>query len=894
DEAARSTPERIGPFAIRGLIGEGGMGYVLEGEQVTPRRRVAIKVLHAGLVSSSALRRFAYEGEILARLDHPGFARVIESGTFDDGRGPQPYLAMEFVEGVPVTRFADENGLGVEQRLRLFIELCDAVHHAHQRGVIHRDLKPSNILVGPEGAPKILDLGIARLAGTGEVTMHTQAGQIVGTVAYMSPEQARGEVDTIDTRSDVYTLGLLLYELLAGRLPYDVTTRSVHAAIRVIVDVAPAALASIRPGLDRDLSTIASKALEKEPDQRYASAAELAGDLRRFLAREPILARPATRSYVLRQFARRNPLLVGVAATAVLAVSVALVVALVALGSERTARAAESEARQRAERESAAVAAMNRFVLRDMIEAASPLRGGRDLRLIDMLDVAIPRIDTTFADQAYVRETVRASLGGVYQELGLLSESAQLLREATVGLERELGPDDVRTLDAKYKLMLCLASLDPPRAVELADELCERETRLHGESGVRTLRVRGDRAALLTMLGETERGIAESRRVLGQARETLGAGHESTLEALHKLATNLGVAGEFEESERLLRDYLALIEPVRGAGDHDVIQGRMALARTLLDRGAIEEAEPLAKQVLAASLATYGPRAAYTLDAKRALATHYHDAGQPELATALHEELCRDTEAEYGALHPLTLFHKSERAINLRKLGRLEEAATVARELVDARVRACGEQHADVALALDVLGSILMDMNDLRAADEFETRARDTACATFGEDDPRYADILFNLGTLLIRSEQHARALEIFHEMVELDTRFRGPWHPFVGTSRLQRAKSLAVLGRLEESALEFDAALAVFRADGESSRRMLHETSALAGGVYMKLGRFDEARTLLVDAWDGLWSLDDRRRLARSRVADKLIELGRLTGTPVDSLVLEAAGALQ
>ncbi len=313
---------QFGRYTIVRLLGQGGMGAVYEAQQESPRRSVALKVIRGGWLSAQMLRRFEHESQVLGRLQHPGIAQVYEAGSVRDegGRsgGVTPFFAMELIKGVPLTEYAAAKNLGTRERLELVARICDAVYHAHQKGVIHRDLKPGNILVDESGQPKILDFGVARATDSDiqQTTMQTDIGQLIGTVPYMSPEQVGGNPDELDTRSDVYALGVIAYELLAGRLPYDLQKKMIHEAVRVIREEDPTRLSAINRTLRGDIETIVAKALEKDKGRRYQSAEALGSDIRRYLKDEPIAARPASTWYQAAKFARRNKVLVGgVAAT---------------------------------------------------------------------------------------------------------------------------------------------------------------------------------------------------------------------------------------------------------------------------------------------------------------------------------------------------------------------------------------------------------------------------------------------------------------------------------------------------------------------------------------------------------------------------------------------------
>ena len=358
--AADWKPEAIGEFRIVRVVGEGGMGVVYEARQEEPSRTVALKVIRPGLATPDVLRRFRQEAHALGRLQHPGIAQIYETGTADTPFGPQPYFAMEFIRGQSLRAYAEQHHPSVRHRLELIARICDAVHHAHQRGLIHRDLKPSNILIDDTGQPKVLDFGVARLTDSDvHATHRTDLGQLIGTLAYMSPEQVTADPLELDIRSDVYALGVILYELLAGRLPYTISTR-IPEAVKTIQQEDPQRLSSVSRSYRGDLETIAAKALEKDKNRRYGSAAALAADIRRYLGNEPISARPASATYQLQKFARRHRALM----TGIVAVVLALTAGIVATTREALrarraeglaeARAVEAgEQRQRAEAQSA-------------------------------------------------------------------------------------------------------------------------------------------------------------------------------------------------------------------------------------------------------------------------------------------------------------------------------------------------------------------------------------------------------------------------------------------------------------------------------------------------------------------------------------------------------------
>jgi tetratricopeptide (TPR) repeat protein len=560
--------EKIGRYRIVRLIGEGGMGAVYEAEQEQPRRTVALKVIKPGMASPELLRRFAQESQALARLQHPGIAQIYEAGTADTGHGPQPYFAMEFIRGEGLRDYAEKQRLNSRQRLEIVVKVCDAVHHAHQRGLIHRDLKPGNILVDETGQPKILDFGVARVTDSdAQATMQTDVGQLVGTLAYMSPEQVLADPLELDIRSDVYALGVILYELLAGRLPYNVS-KKLHEALNTIREEDPSKLSSINRSFRGDIETIAAKALEKDKARRYASAAELAADITHYLKDEPIIAQPPTTRYQLQKFARRHRALVGGIA-AVFAVLMAGVVVSTwqavragraenaalrdrdrASAAERTATVARDEAltakgvavaaesqakldrdkavaeKQRADTESATAKAVTEFLQKNLFEQVT------GLSVSGALDRAAGRIDGTFDTQPAVEAGVREAVAQAYMSLALY-DKARLQLERALPLRRRAQGEEDDTLKTMHLLATAYANQRKfAEAESLLAKIVEIHKRSFGPAHVDTLKYELDLAAIYLVDEKLEKAEPIAVDVVETRRRIPESGVKDTVSAL--------------------------------------------------------------------------------------------------------------------------------------------------------------------------------------------------------------------------------------------------------------------------------------------------------------------------------------------------------------------------
>ncbi len=697
---AQPVPERVGHFHLVRRIGEGGMGEVWEAEQSEPvRRLVAIKLIKPGMDSKEIVARFEAERQALAVMDHPGIAHVYDGGASESGR---PYFVMELVRGSPITEYCDRHRLSLARRLELFVPVCRAVQHAHQKGVIHRDLKPSNILVseredGP--LPVIIDFGIAKatgqqLAGRAQATV---SGQLVGTPEYMSPEQVDPTTADIDTRTDIYSLGVVLYDLLSGELPIQDEPGSgfLHLQQRILVEDPPrpstlllrrgpraAAIAARRgtdPGslaraLRGDLDSIVMKALEKDRVRRYETANALALDIGRFLAHEPIAARPPSKRYRALKFVRRNRLGVALAsllALALFAGSIGTTVGLVQ--TRREARKANRE-RQKAEE-------ITEF-LKGMLSQVSPEKAqGREITVRDALDVASAGI-AQFGGEPEIEAELRLTIGGVYSDLGHFDRALPHLERAAALLDAQFGPDHLETIRAHNRRGRCYLGLARPedaaalwaamlpvyrekwgpehadtlvlmqnlaaahqelRRYDLAEpllvQLLEARRRTLGPEHPQTTATLNNLGMLCLDSGRYERAQAHLAEALHIRRATLGATNPRTLGSASNLGDLYLRTGRHAEAEELLREADEGLRHVVGADHPDTLDTVRKRAENLLRLGQLEAAERLALEAWQGLNTRYGPADERTSAAGRLFVELYDRSGRPELAATWRARL---------------------------------------------------------------------------------------------------------------------------------------------------------------------------------------------------------------------------------------------------------------
>lgn len=755
--------KRIGHYRVVRLIAAGGMSLVYEARQEHPRRRVALKVLHRGLASRSAIHRFELEGRILGVLNHPGIAHIYETGIHREGLDELPYFAMELIEGCPPTVYAKSGHLDLRSRLKLFCRIGEAVQHAHQKGVIHRDLKPSNILVDDTGSPKVLDFGVARVLDTSvQSTSHTLDGQLIGTVQYMSPEQTRGSPDEVDTRSDVYSLGVLLFEMVSDELPYAIRGQPITEAVRTICETDARPLSSVAGVRRSDLDTIVAKALEKDRERRYPGVAELVSDIQSYLKGEPIKARSPSAVYQLQRFAGRNKALVA----GMLAFLLAIVLGVVGTGLGLLRAERETEvARQQAERADR----IKDFILTVLVVSGSPddAEGEGEVTVKERLDQACRRLESSFADEPRVKERLHHLFGESYRSVGEHGKAARQIL-ASIALRRQtLGGEDRTVAD---------------RLMEVAEIYQDR-------------------------LKDYERAtemLTEAARVLDELRST---SQESVVEIQQRLATVWRLRGDDEMIETCFNRLTMLVREKKLLGQERYRRFQYDYLQKLIS------AEKLDLVLRVGDFLTPVIESQNGKESQE-LGTHYHTlalaarrARQLPRAESYYRKALAIRKAQHGERHIDVLISTQWLGEILYRQRKFEEAKPLFQTLVEFQ-RLFPEMEQERIDGLGYLGCVHHYLDDRDAAMEcFEeaasVRERDLG-GRRADEAYRYTRGLAEF--LYVRGD--------YTNAARLSARLLQTWYPF-GSPEDPRTSALQdllgrchyVIGRFEEARSELEAA---------------------------------------------------------------------------------------
>ena len=753
---------QIGRYKLLSVLGEGGMGIVYLAEQKQPiRRQVALKVIKPGMDSKRVIARFEAERQALALLDHPNIAHVHDAGTTENGR---PYFVMEYVKGLSITEHCDRHKLTIEDRLNLFRQVCHAVHHAHQKGIIHRDIKPSNILVSlqdDQALPKIIDFGVAKALAQPltERTLVTEQGQLFGTPEYMSPEQADMANEDIDTRSDIYSLGVLLYVLLTGVLPFDSTTfregglEHIRQVIRETDPKTPSTrlsslgeeakkvalsrrteIATLAKKLHKELEWIPLKAMRKERAERYRSASEFADDIENYLKGVPLIAGPPTTIYRLKKFVRRNAVL----SAAVLAVAVTLFLGL----------AATTAMYLRAERQVQISEAVSSFLREDLLASVSPTRAmGREVTVRSFLDTAAANLEAKFKGEPLVEASVRDTLGNTYRHLGDF-EAAELHLERACQLNQEqLGLEDPRTLSSMSGLIWVYFSQGRHvEAEKLALKEFEVRRRMLGEEDEGTLNSMDTVGFAYMKLGRYREAESLYLKSLETRRRVLGEEHGSPIGTMSKLARLYSKQGRYREAEKLYDTVLDSERRLQGEEHPFTLVSMAILARVYGGQGRYGEAERLCRRILEVEHRVLGEEHLYTLECMSELTCVHIGQKRYQEAESLFKKALEIARRRLREGHPLTLRFVNGLAVVHTNLKHFDEAESLLDEALKGRQRELGDDHPETLESKNDLAMLYKEQGWYEKAEPLLIEALEGRRKVLGEEHP---DTLVSLNNLI-------------------------------------------------------------------------------------------------------------------------------------------------
>jgi tetratricopeptide (TPR) repeat protein len=826
-------------------IGRGGMGVVYRARQVTLNRDVALKMILAGRLASEAeVKRFFHEARAAAKLQHPNIVAVHEVG-LQDG---QHYYSMDFIEGSNLEQLVRQHPLPAQQAAEYVRTVADAIHFAHERGTVHRDLKPTNILIDIFNQPRITDFGLARC---GQLDPHlTTRGQILGTPAYISPEQAQAKTEAVGPRSDVYSIGAVLYHLLTQRPPF--AAESLPALLDLVVHHEPVSPRALNPSVPRDLETVCLKCLQKDPARRYRSARDLADELGRFGRGEPILARPPNVAERAWRWCARNRAL-----SASLGTAAFLLVAGVVVSTWQAVRAKAEAAKSQQ---------VARF-LQDMLKGVGPsVALGRDTKMLrEILDQTAERVGRELNNQPEVRADLQAIIGNVYRDLGLYDKAEAMHRKVLVTVTNLRGsahPDVASALCNLGEVLQNEGKL--PEAENLDRQALAMRKKLLGNEHPDVAISLENLAEVLGLRGKLHEAEAMLREVVAMQKRLLGNEHPDVATSVQNLAQTLRVEGNLAQAEIMEREALAMRRKLLGNEHPNVATSLNGLAVVLDKQGRLHEAEILHREALALRKRLLDSQHPAVAESLNNLAILLHNQGNLAEAETMHREALMIERKILGDEHPSVANSLNNLAVVLRDEGKLAEAETMERQALGLWRNLFGLEHFQVATALNNLAAVLREEDKLGEAETAQREALAMYRKLLGDKHPSAAKGLHNLAVILQRQGKLDAAEAMLRDALAKRRELLGNEHPHVAVSLEQLAEVLREEGKQGEVETLLRECLSIREKKLPDGWPTFSARSAL-GESLMARKQYAEAEPLLISGYNGL-----REREAKIPVANK------------------------
>ena len=887
----------FGNYRAINQIGSGGMGsvYLAERADGVFEQKVALKIVKPGMNSHEIITRFEEERQILARLQHPNIARLLDGGISELGL---PYFTMEYVEGKPITEYCDENNLTIEQRLELFKKVCEAVLYAHQNLVIHRDIKPSNILVREDGTVKLLDFGIAKVfEEDADHKFVTRTGMRVMTPEYASPEQVRGE--PVSTATDIYSLGLILYQLLTGCPPYEVNSTSALEMERIICLTEPqkpsamitkifssaldsrqktspdfisqkrkTTIPKLKKRVSGDLDNMCLMAIRKEPERRYSSIAQFITDIDNHLNELPVSARKSTAGYITRKFIQRHKVGVVVAAIAVMLIALVTIFYTIQLAEERDKARLEAEKSKK----------VSEF-LAGIFQVSDPEQSkGESITARELLDNGVKRIESELANQPEVLANMLGVTGNVYKSLGLYSNAQSLLQRAYVindSLFGDNSPETAKSLNDLANLNFAMG--DYESAIEKFNKAIEKRKNIYGEESLEAAESMNDLAMVLREEGKYDQSKKLLTNSLSIRKKILSSKSPEVAQSINNLGLLKEDMGEFEEAKKLLEEALEIKEKIYGKIHPSVTETIGNLAFLLQQMGDYEEASKLFNESLEIDKNLFGDLHPVISTDLYNLASNTALMGDLNAAEKLYSEVLELDKKLLGEDHPYVALDINNLAGIFSDKGNYEKAEALYKQSLNLNKKIYGNEHPEVATSLSNLGVMYNRWGKLSQAEPLLKSALVMRINLLGENHPNVVTSLNIYAALLTSQKKYKKAVEQYRKSLSLRIVMLGEDHPQTANAFLGLGNALIEVGKYKEAEERINKGLEVYKKKLPPDHWNISYAESMLGKCYSREGKYKEAEEILLKAYNNLLNKrgkDDRLTISTIKMLVKNYEL--------------------